>query len=285
MQKLIIDCNASCHKARHTLGELNYETMRVGVIFGFFVQLLKLAKDHNTNQFVFCWDSQRSHRQKLYPAYKERRRTKDKTPEEKEEDSFAYAQFDKLYDEILPAIGFKNNFKIDGYEGDDLIASIIDTNLDYDFVIVSGDEDMYQCLTTGVTIQKQKGIYTEDSFRKEYGIDPAQWATVKAIAGCDSDEVQGIKGIGEKTAIKYLLGQLPPNYKGWQSINSPEGKAVIARNRPLVTLPFKGCPDIIVEDDKRLSLNAFMDMCNDLNFQYFLRKDVLAQWKTHLNLQ
>jgi DNA polymerase-1 len=286
MTPIIIDSNALCHKARHTLGELNNETMRVGVIFGFFIQILKMAKNHNTDQFIFTWDSKKSHRLKLFPAYKEKRRTgADKTPEEKEEDSFAYAQFDQLYEKYLPAIGFKNNFKADGFEGDDIIASVVDNNPDVNFLISSGDEDMYQCLCEGVDIIKEKGVLSVKKFIKEYGIHPNRWAEVKSIAGCTSDEIPGIKGVGEKTAIKFIKGELTPNTKGYQNIMSPEGKRLRALYAKLVTLPFEGCPDFIYTPDTKLSLDAFMDMCKELNFQYFLKKDTLNQWKQHLNLR
>src|SRR5574337_1275164 len=134
--KILIDANALAHKARHTLGELTTETMRVGIIFGFLLQIQKLAKDNDTTDIIFCWDSNTSKRQKLFPEYKEARRTMkaEKTPEEKEEDKLAYAQFDILYDEVLPLLGFTNNYKIEGYEADDLIASIIYSNQLDDFL-------------------------------------------------------------------------------------------------------------------------------------------------------
>lgn len=283
---IILDCNALCHKAKYTMGELSHEDSKVGVIFGFFVQLLKLAKTYETNQFVHCWDSNRSHRQKLFPAYKEKRRTmkEEKTPEEIEEDKAAYVQFDQLYEKYLPAIGFKNNFKFDGFEGDDIIASLVDNNLD-DFLIASGDEDLYQCICEGVSLIKQKGVYGEQDFITEYGIGPQRWAEVKAIAGCTTDEVPGIRGVGEKTAIKFLKGELTPNVKGYQSITSQEGKQIIARNTPLVSLPFKGCPHTYYHKDHVLCLDAFMDMCNELGFLHFLKKEQLQQWKQYLNMK
>jgi len=249
------------------------------------MQLRKLAKEYDTNQFAFVWDSKKSHREKLFPAYKERRRTGEKTPEEKELDTAAYKQFDLLYEKYLPAIGFVNNFKADGFEGDDLIASIVNTNLNLPFYIVSGDEDLYQLLDEDVSMIKAKGLYTLLDFQKEYGIDPALWSTVKAIAGCSTDEVPGVRGVGEVTAIKYLKDELTPNLKGYKSITSPEGRAIKARNMPLVTLPFKGCPDILIIEYSTLSFDGFMNMCIELDFQYFLKKEELSKWKQLLKLR
>lgn len=284
---IVMDCNATCHKVKHTLGDLTHETMNVGVMFGFFIQVLKLAKQFNSDRFCFTWDSQRSHRVKMFSGYKEKRRSDkaEKTPEEKEVDAAAYAQFDLLYESLLPAIGFKNNHKIEYFEGDDIIASFVINNPDHAMILVTGDEDMYQCLYDDVSILNGTGVYTKAKFMKEYGIEPQLWSEVKAIAGCKSDEVPGINGVGEVYAIKQILGTLPRNGKKWESINCPEGKAIIARNRPLVTLPFKGCPDIIWQKDERLSLRAFTDICAQYNFQHFLKKEELQKWKTCLNLR
>jgi len=285
--KLLIDSNAQAHKVKHTLGELTFETMRVGVIFGFLGQIQKLAKEYGTNDLIFTWDSNKSHRENLFPAYKEKRRTlkEDKTPEEKEIDKAAYAQFDLLYNEVLPEIGFVNNYKLKGYEGDDLIASIVYANSKDDFLIVSGDEDMYQLLDPNVSILNSRGLYTLKDFNKEYDIDSLDWIQVKSIAGCKSDEVPGIRGVKEKTAIKYLKGLLTPNMKGYQSITCPEGRNIIQRNKQLVTLPFHDCPEIILKPQGSLSIDGFMEICKRYGFESYLRKESLDKWKTILNLK
>ena len=283
---LIIDGNALCHKAKHAVGDLTNETMHVGVIFGFMMQILRYAKEFETANIMYAWDSKKSHRLKLFPEYKEKRRTASKTPEELEIDKAAYAQFDKIYDEILPAIGCNHNYKIDGFEGDDIIAGLVDqSSPDDEIYIASGDEDLYQCLQPNVSMVKGKKVYNFVDFHKEYNILPERWAEVKAIAGCDTDGVPGVRGVGEKTAIKYLNDELTPNLKGYKSICSPEGRSIYQRNLPLVKLPFKGFPLLDVKPFKPLSLRGFMDVCNELNFQYFLKKEILAQWKQHLNMR
>ncbi len=285
MDTIVVDANALCHKAKHTLGDLSTETMEVGVIFGFFKQILAYAEKFETNKFAFVWDSQRSHRLKLFPAYKEARRSKEKTPEETEFDKAAYKQFDLLYEKYLPMIGVTNNYKVDGFEGDDLIASIINNNLDDTILIASGDEDLYQLLAEDVSMIKGTKLYTLKDFMQEYHIDPALWSDVKALAGCSTDGVPGIRGIGEKTAIKYLNDELTPHLKGYKAITSSEGKTIKQRNLPLVRLPYKGCPDIVLKPFNQLSLTGFMGMCNELNFQYYLKKENLSKWKTHLNMK
>lgn len=284
---ILLDSNALCHKAKHTMKELSYEEKKVGVMFGYLSSILRLAKEHNSNQFVHTWDSPSSNRIKIYSMYKEKRRTgADKTDEEKEYDSLAKEQFDLLRTEVLPAIGFKNNFQFKGFEGDDIIASIIDnSDENQKIIMVTGDEDMFQCLCPGVVMQRKKGLYTDKDFAKEYGIGPEMWASVKAIAGCDTDEVPGIKGVGEATAIKYLTGELKVSAKGYQNIISQEGKTIIARNRQLVTLPLKGTPIPTIEKDTLLSLTAFCDICAKYSFNHFLKKEELSKWKQYLQLR
>lgn len=294
--KIIIDANALCWKSKHSLRDLSQDELKVGVIFGFMGQILKIAEDYQTCDISFCWDSKNSKRVKLFPAYKEKRRTlkEEKTPEEIEEDKLAYLQFDLLYDEILPLLGVTNNYKIDGYEGDDLIASIVYSNPNDNFIIATGDEDMFQLLDFGVSIRrtrtnkrgkKEYYLFTEEMYKEEYGITPDQWIDVKAIAGCKSDEVPGIKGVGEASAIDFLKGNLTPNHKRYQSIICPEGKAVRKRNEALVTLPFKDCPDIILKEQKGWSFDGFCKVCNTYDFKYFLRKEVLDKWKIALKLR
>ena len=140
---------------------------------------------------------------------------------------------------------------------------------------------MLQCLCEGVEITTGKNRITEKSFIEEYGIQPYQWGTVKAIAGCTSDEVPGIRGVGEKTAIQYIKQKMNTKTKAFQNITCPEGQTIISRNRPLVILPFKNCPDIDLVPDE-LSFDAFMDVCKELNFLSILRKDSLQQWKEHI---
>ena len=294
--KIVVDANALAWKAKHCLKDLSTDELKVGVIFGFMNQILKIATDYNTNDISFCWDSRTSKRQNIFPAYKERRRTQkeDKTPEEIEEDKLAYQQFTQLYAEILPLLGVTNNYKIDGYEGDDCIASIVYSNPDNDLIIASGDEDMFQLLVGGVSIlrtrvnkrgKREYYLFTEEMFKEEYGIESYQWVDVKAIAGCKSDEVPGIKGVGEASAIDFLKGNLTPNNKRYQSIICPEGKAIRKRNLELVSLPLKGCPDIVLKPQGSWSFEGFIQICNQLDFRSMLSKETLAKWKISLNLK
>ena len=275
---ILVDSNAVAHQVKHAIGNLSWNEKKVGVIFGFLAQILSLAKVFDTNRFVFTWDSRESLRTKLFPDYKRARR-REKTAEEKELDAIAYHQFDILRKEIIPSLGFSNSFMIDGYEADDLIASITFTNPTVEFFIISSDEDLYQLLTDKVKMYstKKKQLYTNKNLWKEYGITPEDWTEVKAIAGCTTDSVPGVVGVGPKTACDYINHRLAPVRKGYKSIR--ENRELIERNRKLVTLPFEGTPEIRLSVKNNLSLPVFQDVCNEYGFASFLSKDKYKEWK------
>jgi 5'-3' exonuclease len=271
------------YAAWHSMGALSAEEIRTGTIFGFLKRVLSLAKEFKTNQFIFCWDSRRSRRKLIYPEYKANRRQQEPSPEERKENEIKYHQFDLLRTEILPALGFKNNYRKFGYEADDLIAHFALTSpvkeLDNN-IVVSSDNDLFQLLNlcTIYSLYK-KQLYTRNDFIDEWGVDPGVWWRVKAIAGCSTDNVEGIKGVGEKTAIRYLHAELPENGVVCQRIDSEEGQKIIERNIPLVRLPFTCTTSwknlAIKKDDFRR--NNFLDVFDNYRFQSFLNN--FQEWE------
>lgn len=275
---IIIDSNAICHREAHALGDrLSYEEKNVGIIFGFLREILKLSRLYETNEFAFCWDSRKSLRKQIYPEYKNK-------PKKTELDPKIFEQFETIKTKVLPEIGFKNIFEEKGFEADDLIASLVTEYPDNSFVITSSDEDLYQLLRDNVCIYNlySKKEYTKESFNKEFGISCCFWSLVKAIAGCSSDNVKGIKGVGEKTAIKYIKEELPIKSKAFQNITSLEGTSIVKRNFDLVRLPFEGTPFFDLKEDT-LSLLGFMTVCKRFGFSSIL-KDVDI-YKERLKLQ
>lgn len=280
---IILDCSYLCHVAKHAMGELLWEEKRVGIIFGFLRQLLSIAKHFESNDFIFAWDSKESKRKQIFPEYKANRHS-EKTIEEKELDAIAYAQFTEIREKVLPYLDVHNNFMIRGFEADDIIAQITRKHTESEFVIVSSDSDLYQLLETNrVTIYsiKKKEIFNWASFVKEYDILPSAWQTVKAIAGCVSDGVPGVAGVGEKTAIKYLNGELKDTTTAYAKIRDFQD---LYRNRQLVTLPYPGMPLLKISKQGKLPLLRFLDICRDYGFESFVKKDNLDQWKKYLKL-
>jgi 5'-3' exonuclease len=283
MHKLIIDCHNLAYRAFHTTG-----TLDLGVVFGFMSQILTLAEDLESDRFIFCWDSKRNFRKTIMPDYKGNRAKKDE--EEQRELDKALEQFKMLRTEVIPNLGFVNNFVQPGYEADDLISHIVHRFPD-NYVIVSGDEDLYQLLFEDIFTETKiyqpikKNLVTIKSFVTKYGIDPTRWSKVKALAGCSSDNVKGIVGVGEKKAIQYLTGQMK---KGTIFDRIEEEKdEVIKKNFPIVDLPFGGDRPINIKHiyDESLLINKFLEVFTRLEFGSFLKDDKFDKWVEMLNLE
>jgi len=267
---VLIDCMFLCHRAKHTTGL----GLKNGIIFGFFNQLSTVLSKLEYNNIAFIWDSTSSIRKKYCPGYK----AKDPVNYNKY-DLEAYKQFKIIKNNIIPDL-FINNFLRKGYEADDLIASIIQNNSG-DFIIVSGDNDMLQLLNESVCVKnpKVKKLITQNTFIKEYGIHPNRWAEVKAIGGCVSDKVKGIKGVAEKTAIKYILGQ--SSKKIADRINTAMATESYELDKWLVTLPLSGTPKIKLRPYKPPTINAFINFVD----KYSLKSFSLDKWIHLLQLQ
>ncbi len=273
---LLIDSNFLCQRAKFIVKEHDKNTIGNALIYTVLSSILVLAEKFKTNDFLFIWDSKRSKRKKLYKTYKGQRRV-NRTEEDIELDRICRPYFDILRQEILPTLGFNNHFIQAGYEGDDLIAKIIQENLGH-FVMVTSDKDMYQCLYNAKFYSpiKQK-IYTERDLMVEYGVTPQQWGMVKAIGGCISDNVKGCERVGEATAIKYILGNLKHTLKTFSAITSIEGKQTIETNKPLVILPFKGTKSCKFVANN-FTVLGLVEVCTKYNFTDFM-DNKLQRWK------
>ena len=275
---LLIDANALCHRAKHAMDTVNLSTheIKTEVIFGFIMGLPMLSKALNSGNFIFVWDSPRYLRNNIYPGYKDKP-TEVKSDSEKELDALTYPQFDMLRETIIPDMGFNNNFWQKGMEADDVIAAITINNPDKEFIIVSRDNDLYQLLNGKVVMYDPilKKLNTDLSFEAKHGIPPQRWWEAKAIAGCSTDSLPGVPGVGEPTAIKYMLGTLPPKYKTYKSIMDNED--IIERNKLLVKLPFEGTdiPNLVPDE---LVMGRFIGVFEDFDFQSQLRDDAFDRW-------
>jgi DNA polymerase-1 len=278
---ILIDANALCHQAKHSV-DLDYEGLQTGIIFLFLRKIISLAKTLQSNHFVFAWDSRNSKRKEYFPAYKANRH-KERTPEEESLDISCSKQFNSLKTIILPKIGFNSCF-FDGFEADDLIASIVQNN-EGPFTIISSDADLYQLLRPDVFMFWKDKYFTSKDFFAKYQIYPDSWEEAKSISGCNTDAVPGIEGVGEITACKYLRGELSPKSKTYQKIVSTKGIELIHFNSYLVTLPLEGTPIIKLQKQPVLSFDAYTQICGKYGFQSMLEKEYLQSCQKILNLQ
>jgi DNA polymerase-1 len=217
----------------------------------------------------------------MYPAYKANRRPDDRPEEEKELDAIAFQQFTKLREIILPDLGFKNIFMIDGYEADDLLALLV-KQLPGPNIVVASDNDLFQllpfCSLYNVT---KKQLTTKEEFVRKYGVEPEIWSEVKALAGCSSDNVSGVPGVGEITAIKYLTGKIT---KGKVFSKIQESGEIRDRNRLLVTLPLKDIP-LPIYKENRLVKSTFLGVISTYGLKSMSQEKEFSKWTKIFNLK
>ena len=266
MTNLIIDSNYLCYVNRFAFSKgLSYKGGRTEIIFGFLQHICSLSQKYSTDKIFFCWDSRNSLRKKVYPSYKGTRRPDDRSDEDKDNDSVAFAQFDIIRDKVLPSLGFKNIFMVDGHESDDLIAILV-KQIGPKNIVVTNDSDLLQLLDycNLYNVSKHQ-LTTKTEFVRNFKITPEQWIEVKAIGGCKSDNISGVPNVAEKTALKYVKGILKEG-KYLEAIKS--NPRIIRRNRQLVKLPFKELK-LTVQENK-LSQKMFINVCEEYGFNSLL---------------
>jgi 5'-3' exonuclease len=261
---LILDCNFLCHRAGYAFGghELSHDDQPTSVAFGFLSDLIRLQERFDAAQVVFCFDLGRPIRKDLLPEYKAARHAKHISPEEIESYNDFHREVKRLWREILPNIGYQNILRRVGYEADDWIAAACKRVPSTDeAVIISADHDLFQCLRPNIRLYSPnaKKLYTLQSFRQEFGINPPEWIEVKAIAGCRGDEIPGAARIGEKTAIKFLKGKLKEGSKAYNTIDNFVHSKTYIRNIGLVRLPIDGLPGVSLIPDEVVNRRRWKD--------------------------
>lgn len=233
---ILVDANNLAFRSFYAMRDLSVDGVGTAVAYGIFREVLKIKQDLNAKGVAFCFDVGESKRKLILPEYKSSR--KDVSKSQKKLIQECRKQIDVLRTKHLPNIGFKNVFWQEGHEADDIIASIVGYNEGSRFVILSSDSDLYQLLANkrvSIYNLNSKIIITKKYFERDKGIDPSLWCEVKALAGCKTDDVPGIEGIGEKTAIQFLCGNLTKGKKFEAIVDNND---MWRCNLPIVTLPY-----------------------------------------------
>lgn len=263
---LILDSYYIARRAYYTTGALSFNDIKTGVVFGFFKEVVSLMDQFNGGPIVFCFDAKGSKRKELFPDYKKKRHTKELDEVERLALFEMKRQVEKLRTSYLKTVGYANIFWEDGFEADDIIATTVAQVPEEDeVIIVSADKDFYQLISPRVRCYNpDKGVMMSlQKFVQTYGIQPRRWAQKLALAGCKTDEVPGIPGVGEKTAIKYIRGELKPTSRAFRRIESEKGAERIARNKRLVKLPFAGTPTFTIAPDN-VTAEGWERVCDKL---------------------
>lgn len=228
MQKLVlIDGNSIAYRAFFALPLLNNDKgVYTNAVYGFTMMLQKIIEDEKPTHLVVAFDAGKTtFRHETYEAYKSGRQ---KTPHELSE------QF-PLIRELLDAYNIKR-IELDNYEADDIIGTIakVAEEEDVEVKIYSGDKDLLQLVSPKVTVAlTRKGItnidtYDEEAIREKYGFEPIRIIDMKALMGDSSDNIPGVPGVGEKTALK-LLNQFESVEEVLNSIDEISGKKLKER--------------------------------------------------------
>lgn len=267
---LVLDCPNLAWRAYHAHKNLEWNGEQTGVIFGVMNDLRTLADRFNSTNFVFCFDVGKGLREQKFPAYKASRRIERFPEEEAQRREGVRYQIDKLRTDYLPGLGYKNVFWQSGYEADDVMASVaLNTPEEDRVILVSGDEDLYQLLNYRVAVYhpKPKELVTARVFKAEYGIHPEEWVKVKALAGCGTDDVEGVEGVGEKTAIAWFTHK-PLRQKGLEArINKFVRSGRWGENMLMVTLPYPGTKAFRPESDEGKDPAAWDLLCDRLGIR------------------
>jgi DNA polymerase I len=200
---VLIDGNSIAYRAFFALPLLNNDKgIHTNAVYGFTMMLMKIIEDEKPTHILVAFDAGKTtFRHKTFGEYKGGRQ---KTPPELSE-QFPYIR------ELLDAYGIKR-YELENYEADDIIGTLALTaeNDGYEVKVISGDKDLTQLSSEKVTVGiTRKGItdieeYTPVHIMEKYGLTPKQIIDMKGLMGDPSDNIPGVPGVGEKTAIKLL---------------------------------------------------------------------------------
>ena len=265
----------------------NSKGVPTNALFGFVSMMNKIIAEEKPTYMAVAFDIGKNFRKEEYDFYKEGRID---TPEELKIQM-------PIAREILDKMGIKH-FELAPYEADDIVGTIVKmTEEDKDFasVIVSSDKDLLQLISdeTEVKLLKQSGFirYNHETFVKDYGIEPIRMIDLKALMGDSSDNIPGVKGIGEKTALKLLqeyksLENLYDNIdkitgKTKEKLENDKEMAFISKK---IATIYREVPlNIVLEDLKyeQKVNNDLVELFKDLEFFSFLKNmEVKKEEKT-----
>lgn len=189
-------------------------------LFSFTNMINKIIEEEKPEYMCVAFDIGKNFRKEEFSFYKEGRQS---TPEELKVQM-------PIARKILDAMGIKH-LELAPYEADDIIGTLVkmaETDPEYASLIVSSDKDLLQLISdeTEIKLLKQNGYirYNKTSFMEEYKIEPKRIVDLKALMGDASDNIPGVKGIGEKGALK-LLQEYESLENVYENIDNIKGSA------------------------------------------------------------
>ncbi|MDH5796729.1 MAG: DNA polymerase [Anaplasmataceae bacterium] len=275
---IIVDAYAFLFRAFHALPKLYSNSgMPIGAVYGFINIILKQIIDHKiVNLIIACDSGKKNFRHDLYDQYKIHRTA---APED------LIPQFDILV-EMLEVFNFKN-IKADGYEADDVIATLVKKYKDkFNIIIMSSDKDLMQLIDGDVVMfdPVKSKIIDDNVVVEKFGVPPNKVVDILSLIGDKADNIPGIPGVGEKTALKFMeqFGDLDSILANSEEIKSARMQKLVALHandallsRDLIKL-HDDIPDFPELDIKDFKIDDF----NIKNIKTFLYKyDMLSLFK------
>ncbi|MEC1085015.1 DNA polymerase I [Bacillus paralicheniformis] len=219
---VLVDGNSLAYRAFFALPLLSNEKgIHTNAVYGFTTILMKMLEEEKPTHMLVAFDAGKTtFRHKTFKEYKGGRQ---KTPPELSEQL-------PFIRELLDAYQILR-YELENYEADDIIGTLAKSaeKDGFEVKIFSGDKDLTQLATEGTTVAiTKKGItdveyYTPEHVREKYGLTPEQIIDMKGLMGDSSDNIPGVPGVGEKTAIK-LLKQFHTIEELLSSIDEVNGK-------------------------------------------------------------
>ena len=245
------------YRAFYALPVENFRSSKgqaTNAIYGFGSMLTNLITQEKPTHIAVAFDvSRKTFRTEMFPEYKA---TRASTPDE-------FRSQMSYINELVNALGI-NQFAIEGFEADDILATLSTraVNDGFEVLICSGDRDSFQLVTSEVTVlYPKKGVtemnrMTPDAVFEKYGLTPTQYPDFAALRGDPSDNLPSVPGVGEKTATKWIadFGSLKALTDAIDSIPGKAGDSLRANissvllNRELTALRHDLSIDTSIDD-------------------------------------
>jgi DNA polymerase-1 len=242
---LLIDGHSMAYRAFFALPAENFTTAQgqhTNAIYGFATMLLSLLSSEKPTHVAVAFDvSRKTFRSEIFSEYKANRA---KTPEE------FRSQMSYLH-ELVTAFGI-TTFEVEGFEADDIIATIAKQaeRENAEVFICTGDRDSFQLVNEKTTVlYPKRGVsdltrMTPDAVQEKYGMSPEQYPDFAALRGDPSDNLPSVPGVGEKTAAKWIVeyGSLHELIASIDKLGGKVGQSLqdsindVIRNRELTQL-------------------------------------------------
>lgn len=275
---LLIDGHSLAYRAFYALPLENFTTssgQHTNAIYGFASMLMNLIRDEKPSYIAVAFDvSRKTFRTEMFPEYKANRAA---TPDE-------FRSQLSYIDELVNAFQI-TSFEMEGYEADDLIATITQKcSAEFEILICTGDRDSFQLINKHVTILYPKKGVTDLAridplaLKERYGLTPEQYPDFAALRGDPSDNLPSIPGVGEKTAAKWIIdyGSLTNLVSKVDEIKGKAGESLrshlagVLKNRELTQLR----RDVPIDIDSQSLLWRGVDLTSSI--QLFEKLEIKA---------